>query len=516
MTNSKTTKLTALLLAGVLATSCFVGGTLARYVTSTSSEDSARVAVWGINADEVTMDLFDATYTVNGVTVAQSEDGDNIIAPGTQKDNYFSIVNLDENLKPEVMYQISINLDDSEIDPLILNNPSIVWRLDDGTYGTWEETKAQVLALSGDASGVKTYAPLEIAENFKADKTHKIGWKWIMDNNNNVMDTEMGNKAVDGDISAKINIKVTAVQVNEDTPFNTSSPIILNGNGQVYNQFAPVSPLSFRSSAPVDQLQEVQINGVTVDENHYTVTEGSTIITFDDEYANELALGEASIAIVSETGSANGTFSVVNEVPSGGKYTSGSNVYEDGLTVPGIAELGDTFTYGDYRYEYNPYVYNWSVSVIDTTKEVYEPILPVINGKPVQNLSMTFQGCTNMKVAPQIPDQVENLFATFTNCTSLQVAPKIPSTAFNLVATFEGCTSLTSTPSITVTRATSIDRLFYGCKNLTGDVELNLGNPSVSYVSAFENTEKSITLKGTSASSEIAATANNNNVTLDN
>ena len=103
MTKNKSTKLTALLLVLVLVTSCFVGGTLARYVTSTSSEDSARVAVWGINADEVTMDLFDATYTVNGVTVAQSEDGDNIIAPGTQKDNYFSILNTHATLKPEVM-----------------------------------------------------------------------------------------------------------------------------------------------------------------------------------------------------------------------------------------------------------------------------------------------------------------------------------------------------------------------------------------------------------------------------
>ena len=88
MTNKKQTKLTALLLALVLVTACFVGGTLARYVTSTSSEDSARVAVWGINADAVTMDLFNATYELpDGTVVAQSNDGDNIIAPGTSRDN---------------------------------------------------------------------------------------------------------------------------------------------------------------------------------------------------------------------------------------------------------------------------------------------------------------------------------------------------------------------------------------------------------------------------------------------
>ena len=305
MTNKKSTKLTALLLALVLITACFVGGTLARYVTSTSSEDSARVAVWGINADEVEMDLFDATYTIDGVTVAMSEDGDNIIAPGTSKDNYFSIVNLDDNLKPEVMYEVAINLDDSEIAADILNNPSIQWRLDEGTYGTWEETKAQVLALSGDASGVKTYAPLEIASEFTADKVHTIGWRWIMDNNNNEMDTQMGNKAVNGDLTAKISIKVTATQVNVDTTG------MLNGNGSVYDMNNP-TPLVFRSAAPVDELSSVEVNGEEITQGtDYTVTEGSTVITLSENYLATLEKGNYVISIISTSMTAKASFNII-------------------------------------------------------------------------------------------------------------------------------------------------------------------------------------------------------------
>jgi hypothetical protein len=540
MTKNKSTKLTALLLAGVLATSCFVGGTLARYVTSTSSEDSARVAVWGINADEVTMDLFDATYTVNGVTVAQSEDGDNIIAPGTEKDNYFSIVNLDDNLKPEVMYEVAINLDDSEIDPLILNNPSIVWRLDEGTYGTWEETKAQVLALSGDASGVKTYAPLEIAENFKAGKTHKIGWKWIMDNNNNVMDTEMGNKAVDGDISAKIVIKVTATQVNVDTTG------MLEGNGSVFNLNAP-APLIFKSAAPVDELQSVKVGDTTLTQGtDYTVSSGSTVITLKESYLSALTKGNYTISILSNSMTARATFAVteVEEAPANdplvhngvipeggiyyvgststtlGDYTGYSEKYIAGNNFPETVINGDIYVYGDYEYRYNyiydgyaifnyPWIENaningWSARVLDKTKEYYGDILKTIANKDVTTLYKTFAECPNIVSSPQIPNTVTNLNNTFTG-SGLTTAPIIPINVTSMDSTFRECQKLTTAPTIPE-NVTNINGLFAFSHNLTGSVEIN-ANPT-NYQGAFADLPNNdITITGsTTLKDEILAT----------
>jgi hypothetical protein len=205
------------------------------------------------------------------------------------------------------MYEVAINLDDSEIDQRILNNPSIEWRLDEGAWGTWEETKAAILMLSGDASGVKTYAPLEIANEFTSDKTHTVGWRWIMDNNNNVMDTEMGNEAVAGDIEAKIAIKVTATQVNVDTTG------MLDGNGQTFNISAPVA-LTFRSAAPLSELQAVKVGDDELERNvEYTATEGSTVVTINADYLATLNEGNYTVSIVSDNMTANATFSVANK-----------------------------------------------------------------------------------------------------------------------------------------------------------------------------------------------------------
>ena len=297
------TKPTALLMTGVLVTSSFVGGTLARYITTTMSEDSARVAVWGINADEVEMNLFASEYDANGNKVAKSWNGAKIIAPGTSMSSLFSIVNLDGTLAPEVMYEIKVSVDDTEIDQDILDNPFIQWKLDDNVYGSWEDCKADILALSGDASGVKTYAPLEIAEEFADGKTHTIYWRWMLDDNN-VQDTRMGNDAVDRDIEAKISVKVTARQVQEDTTG------ILNGTDQTFNLTNP-SALSFRSAAPLTELERVEVDGVAIADTNYTATEGSTVITLKEDYLTTLPAGNHTLSIVSSNSTASVSFKVV-------------------------------------------------------------------------------------------------------------------------------------------------------------------------------------------------------------
>lgn len=59
-----TLKLAGILLALVLVTSCFVGGTFAKYVTTGTGSDSARVAKFGV------------TVTANGTMFAKEYDTD--------------------------------------------------------------------------------------------------------------------------------------------------------------------------------------------------------------------------------------------------------------------------------------------------------------------------------------------------------------------------------------------------------------------------------------------------------
>ena len=304
--NEKSIKRTALLTAAVLITSSFVGGTIARYVTTTMSEDSARVAVWGINADGVEMNLFASEYDANGNRVAKSWNGDKIIAPGTSMSSLFSIVNLDGTLAPEVMYEIKVDVDDTEIDQRILDNPSIQWKLDDNAYGTWADCKADILALSGDASGVKTYQALEVAEEFADGKTHTIYWRWMLDDNH-AQDTAMGNQAVYEDIVAKINVKVTARQVDMVTTG------MLGGDGQTFNAAIP-APLSFRSAAPISEFAGVKVDGTEVANSNYTVTEGSTVVTFNADFLATLSTGRHEVEIISQNDIVSASFTVVDGV----------------------------------------------------------------------------------------------------------------------------------------------------------------------------------------------------------
>lgn len=83
----------------------------------------------------------------------------------------------------------------------------------------------------------------------------------------------------------------------------------LDGDGSEYYTLAPAA-LSFRSTAPLNELQEVQINGVTVDPANYTLAEGSTIVTFPIDYLKTLDTGNYEVVIASESKSVKGEFTV--------------------------------------------------------------------------------------------------------------------------------------------------------------------------------------------------------------
>lgn len=85
-------RVAGLLLALVLVTSCFVCGTFAKYVTSGTGSDSARVAKFGV---EITANgtMFAKEYATDDGTVEAtiaksvvSSDDKNLVAPGTKGD----------------------------------------------------------------------------------------------------------------------------------------------------------------------------------------------------------------------------------------------------------------------------------------------------------------------------------------------------------------------------------------------------------------------------------------------
>ena len=89
-------RVASLLMVCVLATTCGISGTFAKYVTSGSSNDSARVAKFGVEVEANFSGLFAQGYKVDDSTAANESEAtvwtnvktdgvnfDNLVAPGT-------------------------------------------------------------------------------------------------------------------------------------------------------------------------------------------------------------------------------------------------------------------------------------------------------------------------------------------------------------------------------------------------------------------------------------------------
>lgn len=286
------------------------------------------------------------------------------------------------------------------------------------------------------------------------------------------------------------------------------------GGGAEFYTLAPTA-LSFRSTAPLSEFSEVQVNGETVDPANYTLEEGSTIVTFPIDYLKKLNVGNYEVAIVSDNEIAKGGFTVaapeLNEYgfyynqpyyAYVGHFGTGlvvfmhengtlDTIFMDGradtctYTVDGNsivitssslgelhctisdngagiynAELDTDFILGnevvsaddDYLYVYKEDLGGYEVTAIDKTKSSYGDIKTGVNGHPTIALA-------------------DNMFmADYTNTVgnvNMIVAPNIPDTVTVIGnGSFAECDNLTS-----VAIPDSVINIgnwsFYGCNNLT-------------------------------------------------
>ena len=231
MKKNRTMRVATLLLALTLITSCFVGGTFAKYTSSVNSQDSARVANWGFEPSAIDLTgLFDMVYNGNGDTSVSAET--DVIAPGTTGSDTFKFV-YDESAGkyPEVAYTFTVDTTGSTIHNDVKSNTNIQWKLDNGDWGTWDELMTAIKTLSGDDSGSAAYAPGTLPTAFGSDDTeHTVSWQWVFETADvddtetnemvaqDVIDTNMGNANTLADVTLKITI--TATQLDTYTAGN--------------------------------------------------------------------------------------------------------------------------------------------------------------------------------------------------------------------------------------------------------------------------------------------------------
>lgn len=247
--------------------------------------------------------------------------------------------------------------------------------------------------------------------------------------------------------------------------------VILEGKDSVIDLTKGAS-FAFRSSADVETFKGVKVDSSVVSSSNYTVTSGSTIITFTKEYAATLSRGNHTVEIISSGGTAVADFFVGYFVQDDAIYVNASGqVLTAGKLIPEAPTTGDTFTYGDYEYTYDASKGGWMVVVLDKTKAKYGEILTNINGANITALISTFDGCSALtsEGVPSIPNTVTDMQKTFAKCSSLVDASKIviPERVTNLFGAFSTCANLTTPPDLS--KATSVKNMswmFTACSKL--------------------------------------------------
>lgn len=238
MKKNKAMRLASLLLILTLLSTSVISGTFAKYTSSASVEDTARVAYWGFGQNtDVEFDLFLASYDKDAQDATVVSVVGDVIAPGTSGSADFAFKFTDNTTEltsaitaPEVDYTFDVAVV-SNCDQLIKDNKNIKWILDGITYNTWDEFVDAIDALGAYPNNATKYEAGTLPNGFGTDDVHTIAWIWEYAGGNNVYpvagqigtgtdgkltqdeyDTYMGNQADLDDVS--ITITITATQLN--------------------------------------------------------------------------------------------------------------------------------------------------------------------------------------------------------------------------------------------------------------------------------------------------------------
>lgn len=214
MTSKKhwTLRAAGLLFALVLITSCFVGGTFAKYVTSGYGHESARVTKFGVTMSVATDTAFKKTYATDNspvsTTITNSVDSsgsENLVAPGTKGSDF---VVLSISGKPEVAVNVKIAAEGHDVFLKAGEYLDLTTAADSDKFTlatdyypiTYTLTKngAEAPVVTGKLDDIIDYLN-GLSDNYpaKADLTSKIGeltlsWEWKFEGGNDKADTLLG------------------------------------------------------------------------------------------------------------------------------------------------------------------------------------------------------------------------------------------------------------------------------------------------------------------------------------
>lgn len=223
-----------LLVVLTLITSCFVGGTFAKYVTENEGMDTARVAKWGVVVT-VTGDGFKTSYgkdyaysNVEGDTVISSTE-EKVVAPGTK--GTFGGVEITG--KPEVAVKIETTADVDLSGWNVADGDEfycpLVFTIGDKTINGLDYSRSTAGGEGSFENAIKDAIQKATTKEVEANtdltaigEDITYSWEWPFENakgdvanQSDELDTKLGNNAANGNApTVSITVKTTVTQIN--------------------------------------------------------------------------------------------------------------------------------------------------------------------------------------------------------------------------------------------------------------------------------------------------------------
>lgn len=230
-----TLKLAGILLTLVLVTSCFVGGTFAKYVTKGTGSDSARVAKFGVTvaangstfAEEYATDDGTVVGTI-AKSVVSSQNKVKVVAPGTKGDMASMTLSGSAEVAVKVTYKATVNLGDKWVADGVYYCPLVITVNNKNINGLDYTTAADfAAAVEAEIDGyTKNYVANtdfsgDQAANYEKDSL-KVSWRWNFEatqfakgDQTDEKDTILGNAAAKGK-AATISLEVVTTVTQID------------------------------------------------------------------------------------------------------------------------------------------------------------------------------------------------------------------------------------------------------------------------------------------------------------
>ena len=218
MQNKKLRNSVLLVLALTLLSTLFIGNTFAKYVTTDTLNDTARVAKWGVSISVDGDNLFSEEYDKSAEVKSVKSLSGKVVAPGTGNSFSYSVTGTPE-VKGEVTFTpvFTITEADWTVDigdgekfyfPLKLTFGSTI--INGLSYTTHSALVAAInTAFAGEFAKIEFNPNQNLASIVESNA---FEWEWpFSTSDNDVYDTALGNKLAAVNITMGLTITVTQV-----------------------------------------------------------------------------------------------------------------------------------------------------------------------------------------------------------------------------------------------------------------------------------------------------------------